>query len=104
MSDLDHSPYDTAARDEATNSQRERLALELQNEVQDFQWLMSSKRGRRIVHRLLAKAGMYRSSFNQSGSVTAFNEGQRNVGLALMALIEAYCWDQYILLLQEKNS
>lgn len=104
MSDLDYTPYDTAAREEESAVRKERAALDLQNEVQDLQWLMGNKRGRRIVHRLLAKTGLFRSSFNNSGSATAFNEGQRNVGLQLMALIEATCFDDYLVMLQEKNS
>lgn len=99
----DYNPYEPEQREEQDAAREDARQLELLNEINDFQWLMGSKRGRRIVHRLLAKTGMYRTSFNNSGSVTAFNEGQRNIGLRLMALIEAHCADQYIVLLQEKN-
>lgn len=99
----DYNPFDTADRDELDADRKAAAELELANEINDFQWLMGSKRGRRIVQRLLSKTGLYRSSFNNSGSVMAFNEGQRNFGLRLMAMIEAHCPDQYVLLLQEKT-
>ena len=40
--------------------------------------------------RLLDEAGVYRSSFNHSGSVMAFSEGKRHIGLFLTSeLLEA---------------
>lgn len=99
----DYNPFDTAEREELDADRKAAVQLDLLNEVSDIQWLMGNKRGRRIVHRLLAKTGLYRSSFNNSGSVTAFNEGQRNFGLQLMAMIETHCPDQFILMLQERN-
>lgn len=56
-----------------------------QQEVDDLKWLMAHAQGRRIVWRLLDKTGIYRTSFNHSGSVMAFNEGKRDVGLFLLA-------------------
>jgi hypothetical protein len=100
----DHDPFDIYALDEAEADRKARTARELEDEIGDLKWLMSNKRGRRVVWRLLEKAGLYRSSFNNSGSITAFNEGQRNVGLRLMALIHTHCAEQYMTLLQEKNS
>ena len=91
----DYDPFDPIAREELDADRKAAAELERINEVNDFQWLMGSKRGRRIVCRLLAKTGLYRSSFNN---------GQRNFGLMLMAMIEANCADQYFLMLQEKNT
>jgi len=59
-------------------------------ELEDLRWLLGHPQGRRIVTRLLDEAGVYRSSFSHSGSVMAFNEGKRHMGLFLTAeLIEA---------------
>lgn len=71
--------------------------------VEDVKWLMSSPRGRRIVWWLLSKAGVYRTSFNNSGSVMAFNEGQRNLGLMMQAEISDICHDQFVTMLQEQR-
>lgn len=103
MPATDYDPFDPEGQEELDAARKDAAQLELANEINDLQWLMGSKRGRRVVRRLLAKTGLYRTSFNNSGSVTAFNEGQRNVGLWLMALLEAHCSDQYIVLLQERT-
>lgn len=100
----DYDPFDINARAEDDAAREARLSKDTEDEVGDWKWLMSNKRGRRIVWRLLEKAGVYRSSFNNSGSVTAFNEGQRNVGLRLLAITQQHCAEQYLTLLQEKNS
>jgi hypothetical protein len=67
----------------------------------DLRWLMEQKRGRRIVWRLLEETRIYHSSFNTSGGVMAFNEGQRNVGLKLLSQLLTYAPGTYALLLEE---
>ncbi len=65
---------------ELTKEERDRLA-----EIEDFKFVVSDKRGRRFVRRLLENAGVFRLSFNATNeSSTAFNEGARNQGLALL--------------------
>lgn len=71
--------------------------------VEDFQWLMKDKRGRRIVWSLLERTGVFRSSFT-GNSETFFREGQRNVGLFLMAQIHEACPEQYAVMLQEQKT
>ena len=81
--DLKRQERDAEA-EEAVARERRRKELE------DLRWLLGHPQGRRIVTRLLDEAGVYRSSFNHSGSVMAFNEGKRHMGLFLIAeLIEA---------------
>jgi len=46
-------------RNKAERDQRERL--ERENEAADVKWLMNNKRGRRMVWRLLDRAGVFRS-------------------------------------------
>ena len=100
----EHDPFDISGQELAAADKTAAEKLERQNEVGDFTWLMNNPRGRRIVRRLLAQTGVHRSSFNNSGSVTAFNEGQRNVGLRLMEMINSHCPDQYVLLLNEHKN
>lgn len=100
MSQFD--PLDLRGQERAKEQSDERTKLALQNEQDDFKWLMSSKRGRRIVWRLLERTGVYRSSFT-GNSETFFREGQRNVGLMLMAQINEFCPDQYALMLKESH-
>lgn len=100
MSQFD--PLDLRGQERAKEQSEERTKLALQNEQDDFKWLMSSKRGRRIVWRLLERTGVYRSSFT-GNSETFFREGQRNVGLMLMAQINEFSPDQYALMLKESQ-
>lgn len=74
------------------------------NDAEDLRWLMSNKRGRRIVWRWLEKAGVYRSSFNHSGSVTSFNEGMRNIGLMLLSEIHECCPEHYLTMIMEQKN
>lgn len=78
-----------------------RAQLAAQSEIDDIKWLMSSKRGRRIVHRQLVSAGVFRISFHTNALQMAFNEGNRNLGNQLLALITEHCPDRYAELLTE---
>lgn len=62
--------------------------LLLRQQSEDFEWLMSEKRGRRIIRNLLEEAGVWRSTFNETPTIAAFKEGRRNMGLRLLNLIE----------------
>ena len=58
-----------------------------QQERADIVWLMSGPRGRRIVWRLLEKAGVFRQAFNPDALTMAFVEGCRNEGLRLLSVV-----------------
>ncbi|MGA0825627.1 MAG: endopeptidase [Burkholderiaceae bacterium] len=76
-------------------------ALKRKQQVEDFKWLMAHAQGRRIVSRVLAEAGVHRTTFNHSGSVMAFNEGKRHIGLFLLAEILEIAPESYTKLLKE---
>lgn len=50
----------------------------------DMRWAMRNRRSRRIMFVLLARAGVFRLSFDPDPRITAFNEGRRSYGLQLM--------------------
>ena len=70
-------------------------------ELEDLKWLMAHPQGRRIVCRLLEEAGVNRTSFNHSGSLMAFNEGKRHLGLFLTAEVLQAAPEGYFKLLKE---
>lgn len=72
-------------------------------EAEDLKWLLSSKRGRRIVYRLLQRAGVYRSSFNTNALQMSFNEGNRNSGLMLLAAITDSSPERYAEMIEESK-
>jgi hypothetical protein len=64
---------------------------------------MSSKQGRRVAARLLAEAGIHRSSFT-GNSETFFKEGKRAFGLAIESELTTHCFAEYILMLTESKA
>ena len=58
-------------------------------ELADFQFLMSTPQGRRFMTRLLDITGFQRSSFTRD-STTYFNEGARSIGLQVWADIQCF--------------
>lgn len=70
-------------------------------ELEDLKWLMAHPQGRRIVTRLLDVAGVNRSSYNHSGSLMAFNEGRRDIGLFITAEVLEAAPEGYFKLLKE---
>ncbi len=50
----------------------------------DIKHLMDSKQGRRVIWWMLSQGRVFSSTFAVDPHVTAFNEGQRNLALALL--------------------
>jgi hypothetical protein len=86
-----------AARDA---KQRE---LKREQDRADLERLMGTQWGRRFMWELLSQAGVFRLSYTGDESGTAFNEGQRNVGLRQLNEIHAACPEQYTKMLQENQ-
>lgn len=100
---MELDPLDIEAKAER-EQQREDLAKQQHRLlVEDYKWLMSSKRGRRIVFRQLETAGVYRTSFNTNALQMSFNEGGRNQGLMLLALITEYTPERYAEMIEESK-
>lgn len=98
----DREPTDLRAQARAKAEADERIARQRRIELDDVRWLMSDKRGRRFVWRLLEAAGIYRSSFT-GNSTTFFNEGARNVGLRFLADVNEACPERYLEMLKEQK-
>lgn len=85
-----------AERESQAAAEKARKAqLAAQTEIDDLLWLMSDKRGRRIVWRLLGESGVFRSTFTGEALSSAFEEGKRNQGLQLMAAINQHCPERF---------
>lgn len=97
-------PLDTEALDEVRKAQADLARLAERREAEDIKWQMSSKRGRRIVNRLLQDAGVYRLSFSTNALQMSFNEGNRNTGLKLLAAITEHCPERYAEMLEEAKN
>lgn len=106
MSSQDFNPTDLHALDERRDEAKKLSRFEQAAELDDYKWLMGSKRGRRIVWRLLSSTGVYRQSYTGNGSETFFREGCRSVGLQIVAQLHAIDGgaDLYALMRNEASS
>jgi hypothetical protein len=101
----EHDPTDFL--DEEVRETEAQAAAEqaIRWEVSDWRWLMGSKRGRRVVWRLLTNAGVYRLSYQPGDALgTAFQEGNRNQGQRILALIMEHASEAYALMVQERTN
>lgn len=100
----DFDPLDLRGQERARDDKalRERLARE--NEETDFKWLMNSKRGRRVVWRLLEQSGVFRLSFNTNAMSMAFAEGNRNFGNRTLSMIHTLCPELYATMVKEQTN
>lgn len=96
------NPTDLAAINAEREEQRKTEAIAQQTELNDMRQIMATDYGRRFMWNLLAKAGVYRTSFT-GNSTTFFNEGQRNIGLMMQSQILQACPEQYIVMLNESK-
>lgn len=96
------SPYDLMEREQAvTEAEDAEGKARRARQVEDIKWLMGHPQGRRIATRLLKLTGVRRTTFNPSGSVMAFAEGQRNVGLWFESELISANPEGYLKLLRE---
>jgi hypothetical protein len=89
------------AADEENVKGRKRKDEQIRDrELHDTRSIMDTLEGRRFIWRLLDRAGVFRTSFT-GNSTTFFNEGQRNMGLIVLADVHEACADKYILMMTE---
>lgn len=69
-------------------------------ELEDVALVLSSVEGRRFYWRMLERCGIHKSSFT-GNNTTFFNEGERNIGLLLLADLEEADPDAYVKCLKE---
>ena len=94
------NPTDLAALERDEQQENLEAREDRNRQIADLKWLMKDQRGRRIMQRLMDKAGIYRSSFT-GNSETFFREGERNVGLLFVAEITEHTPDEFLLMLKE---
>ena len=100
----EHDPLDLRSQERQKEEREVRDRIDRENEEADIKWLMSSKRGRRIMWRLLDKAGVFKLSFNTNAMTMAFAEGNRNYGLRALSLIHALCPELYPTMTKENTN
>ena len=99
----EYNPLDLKGQQKTKDNKKSVERIDRQNEESDIKWLMSSKRGRRLVWRLLEQAGVFRSSFNTNAMAMSFAEGNRNYGLQLLNLVHTLCPELYPTMIKEQK-
>lgn len=85
-----------ASNEKAIKNRKRRERRARERAIADLKWVMSEKSGRRFVWGLLSDCKVFQSSFTMpNGLQIAFNEGSRNVGLALLGRLHESCLDEY---------
>jgi hypothetical protein len=97
----DHDPFDLDQQELRDDLRRASSRLLSENEDSDFVWLMSGPRGRRIVHRLLDRAGVFRTSFHPNAMEMSKQEGTKQTGYWILAQIDRLCSAEYVQMIQE---
>lgn len=98
-----YDAIDLRSQQEQREEIEARAATRARLELDDLKWVMSNKRGRRFVHGMLERAGVWRLSFHTNALQMAFNEGTRNEGLALLGRLIEHCSDTYAQMLKEQR-
>lgn len=96
-------PTDLKAQQAWRDRRARKEKLDAHQADSDLKWLMGEAAGRRIVWRLLVRAGVYQSSFNTNAMTMAFAEGRRNEGLSILASISRLCPERYQQMVEENR-
>jgi hypothetical protein len=96
-------PLGPTADPKQVKEKGEKAKSRIQRDIDDMATILSDVRGRRFLWRYLQECGVFKTSFNNSGSVTAFNEGMRNIGLKLLAEIMEADSEAYTLMATESK-
>jgi len=98
-----YDPTDLRGQDLVKQEAEARARMVREQETADVKWLMSSRRGRRMMWRLLAVAGVFQLSFDSNAMKMAFNEGNRRFGNELFSEVMELCPEMYPVMVKEHN-
>lgn len=101
MNDFD--PTDIQAAEERQAEAQAKQKRVADQEVEDLKWLMSDKRGRRIMWNLLAFTGVFRQPFT-GNSETFFRCGMMNVGQKYLGDINEHAPERYNQMVTERQT
>ena len=87
-----YDPTDQEAIEERDAAAAAAAALTKAQEDADFKWLMKGQIGRRIVRRLLTRAGAFNTSWSgPNAAQLSFNEGTKQMGYWLLGEVVRLC-------------
>lgn len=79
--------YDTEI--EARNKEsKEQYSRRKNRELDDLKTVLKKPEGRRFVYKILSECGVFKASFALNSMQSAFNEGRRDIGIALLKMLD----------------
>lgn len=84
-----HEPGFDAGDPKSVKRRKDLIEAEGLREANDMRAVLAMPEGERVLYRLLGMTGIFKSSFNTNGLAMGFAEGQRHIGLLMLASIEA---------------
>src|SRR5216684_2102493 len=103
MSDADEQPFD-AGDPVSVKRRRKDLSLAAREQGHALSSVMATVGGRAWMYDILVRCHVFSSSFNTNSMALAFSEGERNIGLKLIADIHEHCPNRYSEMMQEANN
>jgi hypothetical protein len=98
----EQKPYD--ASDEDAVSQRKKAAKRREDErLGALKAIMSHANGRAYVYWLLTSCHVYHTSFSSNALTMARSEGERNIGLLVLADLTKTAPDEYLAMIKENQ-
>lgn len=94
---------DSAADRKSVRAKEKAARIAAANRANVIRMIMATTDGREWMWNLLGNCHIYHQTFTSDPLQSAFNEGQRSVGLALMADILTTCPEEYIQAQREAN-
>lgn len=86
-----------------TEDQQKRQRERAERDAEDIRQVMSTESGRRVVWAVLEQGKVFAATFAIDPCVTAFNEGKRNLALALFSRVMSVCPEQYLKMADEAS-
>lgn len=99
---MDYNPFDLTQEAEAKAAQEQADKLLRVDEIDDFKWLVSDKRGRRFLWRLLGKTGLFDTAF-RPGEESQYCNGMRNIGNIFWTELQSLAPEKYHLMATENK-
>lgn len=90
--------------EQPTADQQKRQRELAERDAEDIRQVMSTESGRRVIWSVLEQGKVFAATFSVDPCVTAFNEGQRNLALALFSRVMTVCPEQYLKMADEAKN
>lgn len=85
----DKNFYDAEEHEAEEKAKKEEMIARIKR-LDDIRWILSNAKGRRFLWWVLELCGVFRASYvSRDSNQTAFNEGNRDIGIRVLATVQA---------------